>query len=193
MKLTFLIKRDLIRNVIAYLDYYSLRSILQSSEFRVQSSELRAQSSEFRVQSSELRVQSSEFRVQSSEFSVQSSEFRAQTSEFKAQSSEFRVQSPELRLQSSEFRAQTSEFRVQSSELRVQSSEFRVQPQMTTKGMKIENVCWVKNINDFYVNFDHTCQDHTFAARIQAGIPSDNKRNENGKCLMGKKASTIFL
>ena len=42
-------------------------------------------------------------------------------------------------------------------------------PQVIAKRNKIENVCWVKNINDFYVKFDFTCQDHTFAAMMQAG------------------------
>jgi hypothetical protein len=37
------------------------------------------------------------------------------------------------------------------------------------------------------MNFDRTCQDHTFATRIQVGTLSDNQRNENGKCLLGKK------
>jgi len=38
-----------------------------------------------------------------------------------------------------------------------------------------------------------TCQDHTFAARIQDGIPSDSPRSENGKCLMAKKTETILI
>jgi len=62
------------------------------------------------------------------------------------------------------------------------------EPQVTAKGMKMENVCWVKNINDVYVNFDRTCQDHTFAARIQVGTPSDSQKHENGKCPLGKKS-----
>ena len=60
-------------------------------------------------------------------------------------------------------------------------------PQVTAKRMKMENVCWVKNINNFYVNFDRACQDHTFATRIQVGTLSDSHMNENGKCLMGEK------
>ena len=35
----------------------------------------------------------------------------------------------------------------------------------------MENISWVRNINNFYVNFNRTCQDHTFAARIQVGDP----------------------
>jgi len=54
-------------------------------------------------------------------------------------------------------------------------------------GMEMENAWRVKNINEFYMNFANTCQDHTFAARIQDGIPRDNQRSGNGKCLMGKK------
>ena len=50
-----------------------------------------------------------------------------------------------------------------------------------------------KNINDFYVIFARTHQDHTFAARIQIGTPRDSQRNENGKCLMGKKTWTTFM
>ena len=57
----------------------------------------------------------------------------------------------------------------------------------------MENVCWAKNINNFYVNFDRTCQDHTFAVRSQVETPSDSQGNENGKCLLGKKTWTIFL
>ena len=46
--------------------------------------------------------------------------------------------------------------------------------QGTTKGMEMENVWWVKNINDFYVNFVSTSQDHAFAARIQVGTQRDS-------------------
>ena len=42
------------------------------------------------------------------------------------------------------------------------------------------------------MNFDRACQDHTFAARIQVGTPSDSQMNENGKCLMGKKNINDF-
>ena len=59
--------------------------------------------------------------------------------------------------------------------------------QGTAKAMKLGNVWWVKNRNDFYVNFARACQDHTFAARIQVGTPRDSQTNENGKCLMGKQ------
>ena len=59
--------------------------------------------------------------------------------------------------------------------------------QVTAKGMKTENVCWAKNTNYFYVIFDRTCQDHTFAARIQVGTQSESQRNENEKCLLSKK------
>ena len=65
---------------------------------------------------------------------------------------------------------------------------LKLGPKVTAEDMKMDNACWVKNINDFYVNFDRTCQDHTFVARIQVGTPSDSQRNENGKCLLGKKA-----
>ena len=44
-----------------------------------------------------------------------------------------------------------------------------------------------KRINNVYVNFARACQDHTFVARNQAGIPRGSQRNENGKCLMGLK------
>ena len=50
-----------------------------------------------------------------------------------------------------------------------------------------------ENINNCYMNFARTCQDHTFVARIQIGTPRDNQRNENGKCLMGKKTQTAFM
>ena len=61
-------------------------------------------------------------------------------------------------------------------------------PQATAKRMEMENVCWVNNfINDFYINFDRTCQDHTFPTMIQVATTSDSKRNENGKCLLGRK------
>ena len=43
-------------------------------------------------------------------------------------------------------------------------------------------------MSDSYMNFDRTCQDHTFATRIQVGTLSDNQWNENGKCLLGKKS-----
>ena len=66
-------------------------------------------------------------------------------------------------------------------------------PQGTTKGMQVENVWWIKNMNDFYVNFARACQDHTFAARIQIGIPRDSQRNEHGKCLMGNKTQKSFI
>ena len=59
-------------------------------------------------------------------------------------------------------------------------------PKKTTKGTKMENVRWVKNIHDFYLNFANTCQDHTFAARVQDGIPRGNQRNGNGKCLSSR-------
>ena len=59
--------------------------------------------------------------------------------------------------------------------------------QGTAKGMNMDNFWWAKNINDFFMNFARACQDHTFPARIQAGTPRDNQRNENGKCLKGQK------
>ena len=43
------------------------------------------------------------------------------------------------------------------------------------------------------MNFARACQDHTFAARTQVGIPRDRQTNENGKCLMGKKTETTFM
>ena len=49
-----------------------------------------------------------------------------------------------------------------------------------------------KSINEFYVNFDRTCQDHTFATRTQVGTPSDSERNENGQCLLGKKHKRFY-
>ena len=49
-----------------------------------------------------------------------------------------------------------------------------------------------ENINDFYVNFARTCQDRTFAAKIQIGNPRDTKRNENGNSLMGEKNINDF-
>ena len=66
-------------------------------------------------------------------------------------------------------------------------------PKGTAKGMKLGNVWWGKNRNDFYVNFARACQDHTFAARIQVGTPRDSQMNETGKSLMGKKTETIFM
>ena len=63
----------------------------------------------------------------------------------------------------------------------------KLEPQGTAKGMKMENVWWVKNTNDFYVIFTRACQDHTFATKIEIGNPRDNQINENGKWLMGKK------
>ena len=44
-----------------------------------------------------------------------------------------------------------------------------------------------KNINDFYAIFARTCQDHTFAARIQIGTPRGSQRDENRKPLFGKQ------
>ena len=68
------------------------------------------------------------------------------------------------------------------------ATRIQVGTQVTAKGMKMGNACKVKkNIIDFYVNFDRTCQDHTFAARTSAGTPGDSQKNENGKCLLGKK------
>ena len=49
-----------------------------------------------------------------------------------------------------------------------------------------------ENINDFYVKFARTCQDRTFAARIQIGTPRDSQRNVNGKRLMGKKHKRLL-
>ena len=43
------------------------------------------------------------------------------------------------------------------------------------------------------MNFARTCQEHTFAAKIQIGAARDNRRNENGKCLMGKKTETTLM
>ena len=65
---------------------------------------------------------------------------------------------------------------------------FKLWPQVTVKGMQMGNVCWKKNMNDVYVNVDRTCQDHTFATRIQVGSLSDSQWNENGKCQLGKKS-----
>ena len=42
------------------------------------------------------------------------------------------------------------------------------------------------------MNFDRTCQDHTFVARIKVGTPSNSQKNENGKCLLGKKNINDF-
>ena len=64
---------------------------------------------------------------------------------------------------------------------------FNLGPQASAEGMKLENVSCVKNMEDFYVNFDRTCQDCSFAARIKVGTQSDSQRNEHGKCLLGKK------
>ena len=64
-------------------------------------------------------------------------------------------------------------------------------PQGKAKGLKMENVWWAKNINDFYVNFARACQDHTFVARMQMGTPRNHQRNENGKCLMGEKQKRL--
>ena len=50
-----------------------------------------------------------------------------------------------------------------------------------------------KNINDFDVNFARTCRDHILAARIQVGTSRDSQRNENWKCLIGKKTQTTFM
>ena len=49
-----------------------------------------------------------------------------------------------------------------------------------------------KNMNDVYVNVDRTCQDHTFAARIEVVKPSDSQRHENGKCLLVKKHKQLL-
>ena len=67
------------------------------------------------------------------------------------------------------------------------SQGFNLEPQRTAKGMEMENVWWAKNVNDFYAHFMRACQDHTLAARIQVGASRDNQKNENWKCLMGKK------
>ena len=56
-------------------------------------------------------------------------------------------------------------------------------PKGQPKKWKLKMSDGQKNINDFYVNFARTCQDHTFAARIQIGTSRDSQRNENGKCL----------
>ena len=50
-----------------------------------------------------------------------------------------------------------------------------------------------EDIINFYVNFARAYQDHSFGARIQTGTPRDNQRNENGKCLMGKKKHKRLL
>ena len=51
-----------------------------------------------------------------------------------------------------------------------------------------------KNINDFYVNFERACHDHTFATRTQVGTPRDNQRDETGKCLIGKtNANDVYV
>ena len=55
-----------------------------------------------------------------------------------------------------------------------------------------ENVCRIEKPSDFDAIFARTCQDHTFAARNQVGAPRDSQRNENGKCLMGKKHKRLL-
>ena len=42
-----------------------------------------------------------------------------------------------------------------------------------------------KNINEFYVNFDRTCQYHTFAARIQVGTPKEQPKEWKWKMSNG--------
>ena len=67
-------------------------------------------------------------------------------------------------------------------------------PHATAKGMKMENVCWVKiNINDLYINFDRTCEDHAFLTMTQVATSNDSQREENGKCLLGKKKHKRIL
>ena len=68
----------------------------------------------------------------------------------------------------------------------------KLEPQGTPKGMKMKIARWIKNINDFYVDFERTCQDRSFAARVKVGIPRNSQRNENGKCLMGKKHKRLL-
>ena len=69
----------------------------------------------------------------------------------------------------------------------------KLRPQGTCKGMNMGNVWWAKNINDFDVNFARTCRDHILATRIQVGTSRDSQRNENWKCLIGKKTQTTFM
>ena len=77
--------------------------------------------------------------------------------------------------------------------IRFLSQGSKLRPQGTNKGTHMENAWWIKNRNDFYANFGSTCQDQTFAARIQVGTPRDSQRNENRKCLMGKKKHKQLL
>ena len=57
----------------------------------------------------------------------------------------------------------------------------------------MENVCWVKiNINDLYINFDRTCEDHAFLTMTQVATSNDSQREENGKCLLGEKNINDF-
>ena len=60
-------------------------------------------------------------------------------------------------------------------------------PKGQPKDWKWEMSDGQKNTNDFYANFARTCQDLTFAARIQVGTPRDTQRNENENRPMDKK------
>ena len=75
---------------------------------------------------------------------------------------------------------------------RLSGSHFcRKDPSRDTQGQS-EEWKWEmsdggKNINNLYAHFVSACKDYSFAARIQVGASRDGQRNENWKCLMGKK------
>ena len=66
--------------------------------------------------------------------------------------------------------------------------------QGTTKGTKMKMHGRWKNPGDCLGDFKRSRQDFTFSIRIQDGIPRDNQRDENWKCLTGgKPLSSFFL
>ena len=65
--------------------------------------------------------------------------------------------------------------------------------QVTAKGMKMENACWVKNINDCHVIFDRVCQDHIFPSRIQVGAQVTAKGMKMENVCWIKKHKTNFI
>ena len=65
--------------------------------------------------------------------------------------------------------------------------------QGTAKGMKIGNVWWVRKRKRFWCEFCARLPGSHFCCKDQNLDPRDNQRNENGKCLMGKKTETTFM
>ena len=68
----------------------------------------------------------------------------------------------------------------------------RMGPQGTTEGTKRRTHDRYENPSDFLLNSMRSYQDITFPTRIQDGTPRGNQRDDNWKCLTGKKTLSSF-